>query len=45
MDHKQMVHEVINWIQLVSDGVQQQVHVNMVINIQIPHNVENYFTN
>jgi hypothetical protein len=40
-----MVHEVINWIQLVSDGVQQQVHVNMVINIQIPHNVENYFTN
>jgi len=44
MDHKQMVREVINWIQLVSDGVQQQVQVNMVINIQIPHNVGNYFT-
>jgi len=44
MDHKQMVCEVINWIQLVSDGVQQQVHVNMVINIQIPYNVGNFFT-
>jgi hypothetical protein len=39
MDHKQMADEVIKWIQLASDGFQHQVHVNMVKNIQIAHNV------
>jgi hypothetical protein len=39
MDHKQIADEVIKWIQLASDGFQHQVHVNMVKNIQIAHNV------
>jgi hypothetical protein len=39
MDHKQIDYEVIKWIQLASDGFQQQVHVKMVKNLQTAHNV------
>jgi hypothetical protein len=34
----------VDWVHMAWDGFQQQVPVNMAVNLQIPHRLENFLT-
>jgi hypothetical protein len=45
MDLKEIVWEVVNWIHLAQDRDQWQAVVNTVMNVRVPLNVANFFSN